>query len=91
MAPSRTRTLSTACAPCSRRLGLGFGLGLGLKNPTPHPNPHPNPDTTQEGAAAFFAGVGQRSLYMGPLWAIQFALNGFITNAMLRRREEREE
>ena len=45
----------------------------------------------QEGAGAFFAGVGQRSLYMGPLWAIQFALNGFITNAMLRRREEREE
>ena len=45
----------------------------------------------QEGVGAFFAGVGQRSLYMGPLWAIQFALNGFITNAMLRRREEREE
>ena len=46
---------------------------------------------TQEGVGAFFAGVGQRSLYMGPLWAIQFALNGFITNAMLRRSEQREE
>jgi len=45
----------------------------------------------QEGVGAFFAGVGQRSLYMGPLWAIQFALNGFITNAMLRRSEQREE
>ena len=44
-----------------------------------------------EGPLAFYAGLPQRSVYMGPLWAIQFALNGFITNAMLRRREQREE
>jgi len=44
----------------------------------------------QEGVGVFFAGIGQRSLYMGPLWAIQFALNSWMTSAMLRRNEVEE-
>jgi solute carrier family 25 S-adenosylmethionine transporter 26 len=31
-----------------------------------------------EGVASFYSGFAQRSLYMGPLWAIQFALNGRV-------------
>ena len=44
----------------------------------------------QEGVGVFFAGIGQRSLYMGPLWAIQFALNSYATAALMQRNEERE-
>lgn len=29
-----------------------------------------------EGWKSFYSGFTQRSVYMGPLWAIQFALNG---------------
>lgn len=32
-----------------------------------------------EGIRAFYSGFVQRSVYMGPLWSIQFALNGKIT------------
>jgi len=42
----------------------------------------------QEGVGVFFAGIGQRSLYMGPLWAIQFALNTQMTRAMMRHNDE---
>lgn len=31
-----------------------------------------------EGIASFYSGFVQRSLYIGPLWAIQFALNGHV-------------
>jgi solute carrier family 25 S-adenosylmethionine transporter 26 len=31
-----------------------------------------------EGLASFYSGFVQRSLYMGPLWAIQFGLNGRV-------------
>ena len=41
----------------------------------------------QEGLGVFFAGFTQRSLYMGPLWAIQFALNSWMTAAMMRHNE----
>jgi len=40
-----------------------------------------------EGPAAFFAGLKQRSLYMGPLWAIQFAINERIKAAMVRHNQ----
>ena len=40
-----------------------------------------------EGPAAFFAGLMQRSLYMGPLWAIQFAINERLKAAMLERNQ----
>jgi solute carrier family 25 S-adenosylmethionine transporter 26 len=36
-----------------------------------------------EGWASFYRGLPQRSLYMGPLWAIQFAANGWISERML--------
>ena len=35
-----------------------------------------------EGIQAFYSGFVQRSVYMGPLWSIQFALNGKITAAL---------
>jgi len=38
-----------------------------------------------EGPTSFYRGLIQRSVYMGPLWAIQFAANGWISNAMLKR------
>jgi hypothetical protein len=44
-----------------------------------------------EGLASFYQGLLQRSLYMGPLWAIQFAANGWICDAMMRRRSQGEE
>jgi len=34
-----------------------------------------------EGLKSFYSGFAQRSAYMGPLWALQFALNGKITAA----------
>jgi len=34
-----------------------------------------------EGIKSFYSGFAQRSAYMGPLWALQFALNGKITAA----------
>jgi len=42
-----------------------------------------------EGLGSFYKGVVQRSLYMGPLWAIQFAANGWLSEALLRRRRDR--
>lgn len=36
-----------------------------------------------EGWTSFYRGLPQRSLYMGPLWAIQFAANGWISERML--------
>ena len=35
-----------------------------------------------EGVKAFYSGFLQRSLYMGPLWSIQFALNGKFSQIM---------
>lgn len=36
----------------------------------------------EEGLKSFYSGFLQRSVYMGPLWAIQFGLNGKFTNMM---------
>ncbi len=38
-----------------------------------------------EGWKAFYSGFAQRSVYMGPLWAIQFALNGKFQDAFQNR------
>jgi len=38
-----------------------------------------------EGISPLFSGFLQRSLYMGPLWAIQFAMNGKVTDAIKDR------
>jgi solute carrier family 25 S-adenosylmethionine transporter 26 len=38
-----------------------------------------------EGVASFYSGFVQRSLYMGPLWAIQFALNGRVVQLLAER------
>ena len=38
-----------------------------------------------EGWKAFYSGFPQRSIYMGPLWAIQFALNGKFQDAFQNR------
>jgi hypothetical protein len=38
-----------------------------------------------EGWKTFYSGFKQRSLYMGPLWAFQFALNGKFHTAFRRR------
>ena len=35
-----------------------------------------------EGLPAFYSGFVQRSMYMGPLWAMQFALNGRICKSL---------
>jgi solute carrier family 25 S-adenosylmethionine transporter 26 len=35
-----------------------------------------------EGAGAFLAGIRPRMAYMGPLWALQFGLNGAVTDAI---------
>jgi len=37
---------------------------------------------SSEGPKAFYSGFLQRSAYMGPLWSIQFALNGKFTDIM---------
>mmetsp|Transcript_23652 Transcript_23652/g.39032 ORF Transcript_23652/g.39032 Transcript_23652/m.39032 type:complete len:314 (-) Transcript_23652:88-1029(-) len=42
-----------------------------------------------EGPGSLYSGLLQRSLYMGPLWALQFALNGYITDRMARRNSRR--
>ena len=42
-----------------------------------------------EGPTSFYAGLKQRSMYMGPLWAIQFAANARLSRALLARRERR--
>ena len=39
-----------------------------------------------EGLPTFYAGLLQRSAYMAPLWALQFAINGAISEAILARR-----
>ena len=36
-----------------------------------------------EGPKAFFSGVRPRVIYMGPLWAIQFLVNGRLTAELL--------
>ena len=38
-----------------------------------------------EGWKSFYSGFAQRSVYMGPLWAIQFALNGKFHAAFQNR------
>jgi hypothetical protein len=38
-----------------------------------------------EGIAPFYSGLLQRSLYMGPLWAISFALNGRVIQLLADR------
>lgn len=42
-----------------------------------------------EGVMSLYSGFPQRTMYMGPLWAIQFALNGHATKLMAN--ENREE
>ena len=42
-----------------------------------------------EGPASFYAGLKQRSVYMGPLWALQFGLNARLTRMLLARRGEK--
>eukprot|EP00325_Prymnesiales_sp_UTEX-LB-985_P010013 CAMPEP_0174704916 /NCGR_PEP_ID=MMETSP1094-20130205/8323_1 /TAXON_ID=156173 /ORGANISM="Chrysochromulina brevifilum, Strain UTEX LB 985" /LENGTH=79 /DNA_ID=CAMNT_0015903017 /DNA_START=1467 /DNA_END=1706 /DNA_ORIENTATION=+ len=41
---------------------------------------------TEGGATAFYAGLKQRSVYMGPLWAIQFAANARLSSALRTRK-----
>jgi len=36
-----------------------------------------------EGAGAFYQGILPRTLYMGPLWAIQFAVHAHLTRVMV--------
>ena len=38
-----------------------------------------------EGMSSFYSGFTQRSMYMGPLWALQFALNGRICKSLEER------
>jgi len=40
----------------------------------------------KEGPGVFLAGLRPRMAYMGPLWAIQFSLNGMATNALKKRK-----
>lgn len=42
-----------------------------------------------EGPASFYAGLKQRSVYMGPLWAIQFGANTKLSAALLARKRRR--
>lgn len=35
-----------------------------------------------EGSKAFFSGFIQRSMYMGPLWSLQFAINGRVCKSL---------
>ena len=41
-----------------------------------------------EGAGIFFAGLRVRTAYMGPLWALQFGLNGMATQALQTRKQQ---
>ena len=43
-----------------------------------------------EGPLVFLAGIKPRMLYMGPLWAMQFGLNGAATERLKERRAVRE-
>ena len=40
-----------------------------------------------EGPGVFLAGLAPRMAYMGPLWALQFGLNGVATDAIQTRKE----
>ena len=42
-----------------------------------------------EGIKSFYSGLLQRSAYMGPLWSIQFALNGKVSDMLRNRNLER--
>ena len=42
----------------------------------------------QEGGGVFFAGLRVRMAYMGPLWALQFGLNGIVADALRKRNEK---
>jgi solute carrier family 25 S-adenosylmethionine transporter 26 len=44
-----------------------------------------------EGVKSFYSGISQRSIYMGPLWAIQFALNGKFSTAFKNQGLKRKE
>ena len=39
-----------------------------------------------EGPGVFLAGLKPRMAYMGPLWALQFGLNGVATDALKARK-----
>ena len=39
-----------------------------------------------EGPGIFLAGIRPRMAYMGPLWALQFRLNGAATDAIKQRK-----
>lgn len=41
-----------------------------------------------EGAMALYSGFPQRTMYMGPLWAIQFALNGYVSKMIKKQNRE---
>lgn len=42
-----------------------------------------------EGISSFYSGFTQRSMYMGPLWALQFALNGRICKSLEERKAKK--
>ena len=42
-----------------------------------------------EGPGIFLAGLAPRMAYMGPLWALQFGLNGAATEALKKRKAEK--
>mmetsp|Transcript_8955 Transcript_8955/g.27123 ORF Transcript_8955/g.27123 Transcript_8955/m.27123 type:complete len:294 (+) Transcript_8955:228-1109(+) len=42
-----------------------------------------------EGPGVFMAGLKPRMIYMGPLWAMQFGLNGQATKALQKRKAEK--
>lgn len=44
-----------------------------------------------EGLSSFYSGFAQRSMYMGPLWAMQFALNGRICKSLEQRNANKAE
>ena len=43
-----------------------------------------------EGLPSFYSGFAQRSVYMGPLWAMQFALNGRICKSLEERNNNKK-
>lgn len=44
-----------------------------------------------EGVKSFYSGFPQRCSYMGPLWALQFALNGRFTQAIKKSNMKKDE
>ena len=42
-----------------------------------------------EGPRTFYTGLPQRSAYMGPLWALQFAGHDYLTKVFRRRNAHR--